>query len=125
MLDEILNEYDNIISKESHDIGNCKLVKHDIRLNDERFIKRKQSLRSAKENEWIKGQINEMLKNGVIKPSTSPYAFNIIIVGKKDEAGERIDRMCINYTPINEVTKKDSGPISIIKEYLSLFHRVK
>src|SRR6266540_1237410 len=55
MLDKILNEYDDVVSKGPHDIGNCKLVKHDIRLNDERPIKRKQSPRSAKENEWIKG----------------------------------------------------------------------
>src|SRR6266508_6991559 len=125
MLDEILNEYDDIVSKRPHDIGNCKLVKHDIRLNDERPIKQKQSLRLAKENEWIKGQIDEMLKNEVIEPSTSPYAFNIIIVRKKDGADEGMDRMCINYAPLNEVTEKDSEPIPIIKEYLSLFHGVK
>ncbi len=50
MLDEILTKYDDVVSKGPHNIGNCKLVKHDIRLNDERPIKRKQSLRSAKEN---------------------------------------------------------------------------
>ena len=54
ILDKILNEYDDIVSKISHDIGNCKLVKHDIRLNNERLIKCKQSPRSIKENEWIK-----------------------------------------------------------------------
>ena len=85
MLDEILTEYDDVVSKGPHDIENCKLVKHDIRLNDERPIKRKQSPRLAKENEWIKGQINEMLKNGVIEPSTSSYAFNIVIVRKRTE----------------------------------------
>src|SRR6266540_519348 len=125
MFDEILNEYDDVVSKGPHDIGNCKQVKHDIILNDERPIKHKQSPRSAKENEWIKGQIDEMLKNGVIEPSTSPYAFNIVIVVKKDRAGEGMDRMCINYAPLNEVIEKDSGPILIIKEYLSLFYRVK
>ncbi len=72
-----------------------------------------------------KGQIDEMLKNRVIEPSTSPYAFNIVIVGKKDGAGEGIDRMCINYAPLNKVTKKNSRPIPIIKEYLSLFHGVQ
>ena len=41
MLDEILNEYDDVVSKGSYNIGNCKLVKYDIRLNDERPIKRK------------------------------------------------------------------------------------
>src|SRR6266498_2134358 len=107
MLDEILNDYDDIVSKGPHDIGNCKLVKHNIRLTDERPIKRKQSPRSAKENEWIKGQIDEMLNNRVIEPSTSPYAFNIVIVRKKDGAGEGMDRMCINYAPLNKVTDID------------------
>jgi len=66
-----------------------------------------------------------MLKNGVIEPSTSPYIFNIVIVGKKDRAGEGMDQMCINYAPLNEVTEKDSRPIPIIKKYLALFHGVK
>src|SRR6266542_2879756 len=66
-----------------------------------------------------------MLKNGVIEPSTSPYAFNIVIVEKKDGAGKRIDRMCINYASLNEVIEKDSESIPIIKEYLSLFYGVK
>ena len=39
MFDEILNEYNDIVSKGSYDIGNCKLVKHDIRLIDEKPIK--------------------------------------------------------------------------------------
>ena len=124
MLNEILNEYDDVVSKGPYDIENYTLVKYDIRLNNERPIKYKQSFRLVKENEWIKGQIDEMLKNGVIEPSTSPYAFNIIIVGKKDGAGEGMDRMCINYAPLNEVTEKDSGPIPIIKEYLVLFYGV-
>ncbi len=66
-----------------------------------------------------------MLKNEVIEPSTSPYAFNIVIVGKKDGAGEGMDRMCINYAPFNEVTEKNSGPIPIIKEYLLFFYGVQ
>ncbi len=125
MLDEILNEYDDVISKESHDIENCKLVKHDIRLNDERSIKYKQSSRLTKENKWIKGQIDKMLKNEVIELSTSPYAFNIVIIEKKDRVDERMDRICINYAPFNEVIKKDSKPILIIKEYLLFFYKVK
>ncbi len=51
MLDKILIEYDDVVSKETYDIGNCRLMKHDIRLNDERSIKWKQSPRSAKKNE--------------------------------------------------------------------------
>jgi len=39
MLDKILNEYDNVVFKGPHDIENCKLVKYNIRLNDNRSIK--------------------------------------------------------------------------------------
>ncbi len=51
MLDEILNEYNNVVSKGPHDIRNYIQVKHNIRLNDERSIKYKQSSRLAKKNE--------------------------------------------------------------------------
>ncbi len=66
-----------------------------------------------------------MLKNKIIKPLISLYAFNIVIVRKKNGMDEEMDRICINYISLNEVIKKDSGPISIIKEYLSLFYEVK
>ncbi len=51
MLDKILNEYDNVMLKRPYNIKNCKLIKHDIRLNDKKLIKRKQSPILAKENE--------------------------------------------------------------------------
>ncbi len=54
MLDEILTKYDDIVSKGSHDIENCKLIKHNIRLNDKISIKYKQSFRSTEKNKWIK-----------------------------------------------------------------------
>ncbi len=66
-----------------------------------------------------------MLKNEVIESSISLYTFNIVIVKKKDIAGERMDKICINYAFLNEVTEKDSESIFIIKEYLSLFYKVK
>ena len=66
-----------------------------------------------------------MLKNKVIKPFTSPYIFNIVIVEKKDRVGEGIDKMYINFILLNEVTEKDSRSIFIIKKYLLLFYKVK
>ncbi len=85
ILDKILDEYNNVVLKRPYDIKNCKLVKYNIRLEDKRPIKYKQFLKSIKKNNWIKGQIDEMLKNKIIEPSTNFYTFNIIIVGKKIE----------------------------------------
>jgi len=121
MLDKILNEYDDVVFKEFHDIRNCKLVKHDIRLNNERPIKCKQSPRLAKENEQIKGQIDEMLKNGVIKPLISPYVFNIIIVEKKDKVEEKMNKLCINYRSLNKIIILDRYLLSNINEIYNRF----
>ena len=62
-----------------------------------------------------------MLQNGVIKESSSLYAFNVIVVEKKDEAGEGMDRLCINYAPLNKLTITDRYPFPNINEMLSSF----
>ncbi len=48
-----------------------------------------------------------ILKNGIIEESSSPYTFNVVVVGKKDGAGEGMDRLCINYAPLNKITIPD------------------
>ena len=62
-----------------------------------------------------------MLQNGVIEESSNPYAFNVIVVGKKDGAGEGMDRLCINYAPLNKCTIPDRYPLPNINEMLLSF----
>ena len=66
-----------------------------------------------------------MLKNGVIEESSSPYAFNVVVVEKKDRAGEGMDRLCINYASLNKVTISDRYPLPNINETCSRFWRSK
>src|SRR6266540_1806528 len=66
-----------------------------------------------------------MLQNGVIEESSSPYAFNVVVVGKKDGAGEGMNRLCINYAPLNKRIIPDRYPLSNINEMLSNFWRLK
>src|SRR6266498_6163252 len=62
-----------------------------------------------------------MLQNGVIEESSSPYAFNVIIVGKKDGVKEGMDRLCINYAPLNKRIIPDRYSLPNINEMLSSF----
>ena len=62
-----------------------------------------------------------MLQNGIIEELSSLYAFNIIVVRKKDGAGEGINRLCINYTPLNKLTILDTYSLPNINEMLSSF----
>ena len=104
---EILQEYDDIVSKGAHDIGNCTSVEHAIRLVSEVPVVRRMGYHTPKEHQWINEQVEIMLKNGVIEESSSPYVFNVVVVGKKDGAGEEMDRLCINYAPLNKITISD------------------
>ena len=62
-----------------------------------------------------------MLKNGVIEKSKSPYIANVVVVGKKDGDGEGMDRLCVNFGPLNRKTIPDRYPLPIIKEIIRLF----
>jgi len=62
-----------------------------------------------------------MLQNGVIEESNNPYAFNVVVVGKKDGAGEGMDRICIKYVLFNKLTIPDRYFLPNINEMLSSF----
>src|SRR6266542_5479567 len=118
---KILHEYDDIVSKGAHNIGNCTSVEHVIRLISEIPVVGKMGYHTPKEHQWINEQVEIILKNSVIEESSSPYAFNVVVVGKKDGAGEGMDRLCINYSSLNKVTILNRYLLSNINETCSRF----
>lgn len=60
----------------------------------------------------IERQIREMLKQGIIRPSKSPYSSPLWIVPKKmSDTGIKKWRVVIDYRKLNEVTIQDKFPI--------------
>jgi hypothetical protein len=51
----------------------------------------------------LKEQLQELLDKGYIHPSASPWGAPVIFVPKKDG----MQRMCVNYCSLNEVTIKN------------------
>jgi hypothetical protein len=60
----------------------------------------------------LKKQIEELLKKGFSRPSSSPWGAPVLFVNKKD--GSR--RMCVDYRSLNEVTIKNKYPLPWIED---------
>ncbi|KAH0812727.1 hypothetical protein GEV33_010064 [Tenebrio molitor] len=59
-------------------------------------------------------QVEQMLADGIIEPTTSNYASPIVIVKNKDGRS----RFCVDYRRLNAVTKDEAAPLPIIQETL-------
>ena len=57
--------------------------------------------------EWVHAQLEDMAKEGIIRPSTSPWCAPAVYVPKS--SGEV--RICVDFVKLNQVTKKDSYPV--------------
>ena len=60
--------------------------------------------------------VQEMLNQGVIQPSQSPWASLIVLVKKRD--GDT--RFCVDYRKLNNCTRKDVFPLPRIDDTLDL-----
>ena len=98
---ELLLKYSSIFAKSKTDLGRTELIKHHIETGDEQPFKHKPRRLPQTKFEEMKKQVEALHAQGVIRPSTSNWGSNVLLVKKKDNTW----RMCIDYRELNAKTK--------------------
>lgn len=89
-------------------------MKARIILRDETPVYQNPRRLSYHEKKEVDRQMEDWLKEGIIKPSCSEYASPIVLVKKKDES----IRICQDYRKLNEKIVKDHFPMPLIEDHL-------
>ena len=100
---KLCDQFDDIISKGSDDIGKTLLVEMDIDTGDSPPIASKPYTLSLKHYDWVQKEITTLEKAGIITKSISPWASPVVIVPKKSAPGECPQRrMCVDFRRLNK-----------------------
>ena len=118
----LLIDYHDRFATHPDDIGRSTLLKHHIDTGDASPV-RQRCRRFAKCHiEAIQDHVKKLADAGIIRPSTSEWASNCVVVKKKDGSW----RLCIDYRELNEKTKNpDSYMLPRIDDTLDALAHAK
>ncbi|GBN24594.1 Retrovirus-related Pol polyprotein from transposon 297, partial [Araneus ventricosus] len=112
---KLLNEFQDLFSTCDADVGRCNMTQHRINTGDQPPIKQYPRRLPLARKEEAEHLVQEMVDNGIIEESSSPWASPIVLVKKKEDGSTRF---CVDYRKRNEITKKDSYPLPRIDDTL-------
>ena len=70
----------------------------------------------------MESQVRNMLRKGVIEPSSSPWAAPAILVPNKSTDGKPKYRFFVDFRALNKITQFDNYPLSIFEETVPTLH---
>ena len=102
-LKKVLVDNKDAFSKSKTEIGCCKYFRVDLPLKPGTgYLYNKPRPLPFKHREVAAETISELLAKGVIRPSKSPHATNIVVVKKKTMNGVISHRVCVDLRQVNE-----------------------
>ena len=106
----LLMEFSDIFAPNNYEIGRTHLIKHSIDTQGHGPIRHRPYRKPFRLQTEMKRHIEDMLKNGIIQPSNSPWAAPVLLVKKSDNT----TRFVTDFRSLNKITKDDSYPIPLI-----------
>ena len=103
VLKTLLHVCADIFSTAPADLGRTGAVKHQIDTGDSPLIKQVLRRVPLDQQQVVHQHVKDMLQNGIVRPSSSPWASPIVLVNKKGGSTS----FCVNYCKLKDVTRKD------------------
>ena len=111
---ELIYDNQSVFSLGDEDLGLCDRLKHTIPTTTDKPVYLPHRTIPVQLQAEVRKCLDTWLRQGIIRPSRSPYASQVVIVRKK--SGEI--RLCIDFRALNAITIRDSFPLPRIEEAL-------
>ena len=122
-LEDLMIRYHDVCSKNKYDLGRAEVIKHSIRMQDDVPTHSRQFRIPLQHEQYVQGYVDELLKQGAIEVSRSPYNSAIFCVAKKippewPKGTPPPMRCVLDYRRINAKSLPDKYAIREIREYI-------
>lgn len=93
----LLNKHRHLLSVDDFDVGLIPGMEHVIDTGNAPPFCQKLRRHAPAQEKIINEQVDQLLKQGIIRPSMSPYASNVVLAKKHDKGW----RLCIDHRQLN------------------------
>ena len=111
---DVIYSHTEVFSLFDGDLGFCDVLKHSIPTTTDKPVYLPHRQIPVQLQSEVRKCLDNWLKQGIIRPSKSPYASQVVIVRKK--TGEI--RLCVDFRKLNAISIRDSFPLPRVEEAL-------
>ena len=113
---QVISEFADVFALTQAELGHMEQVQYIIDTGDHPPIKQLPYRTPFALRKLTEEMIAKMLEQGIVKPSSSPWAGPVVLVSKKDGSM----RFCVDYRRLNSITRMDTYPLPRVDDSLDL-----
>lgn len=117
----LMRKFRHLFTGKHNPIQRTNITEHVIDTGDSPPIRQQSYRHSPFEREIAHKQVDEMLRDEVIRESYSPWSSPVVLVRKPDGGW----RFCVDFRRVNAVTKKDVHPLPRVDDILDVLQGAK
>ena len=113
---DVIYDHTKVFSLYDGDLGFCDALKHSIPTTMEKPVYLPHRQIPVQLQSEVRKCLDNWLKQGIIRPSKSPYASQVVIVHKKTSE----IHLCVDFRKLNAISIRDSFPLPHVEEALQV-----